>query len=87
MHIGERYNHALRHPRVFSIMQPHNTIRRQRRSHNFFWGGGHPVHFPSSLREPTAFSGGEGVVAEMLRDLNHRISFSGGGGGSGRIFP
>ena len=28
MHIGERYNHAFRHPRVFSIMQTHDTIRR-----------------------------------------------------------
>ena len=30
----------------------------------FVWGG-HPVHFPSSLREPTAFSGG-GVVADIF---------------------
>ena len=27
---------------------------------NLVFGGGHPVHFPSSLREPTAFSGGGG---------------------------
>ena len=43
----------------------------------FVWGG-HPVHFPSSLREPTAFSGGGGVVAENFRDLDYRITFSGG---------
>ena len=51
----------------------------QRRSQDFCLGG-HPVHFPSSLREPTAFSGGGGVVAEMLRDLLYRIRFSEGGG-------
>ena len=28
LHIGERYSHAFRHPRVFNIMQPQDTIRR-----------------------------------------------------------
>ena len=44
----------------------------------FFWGGP-PGTFSSPLREPSAFSGG--VVAEIFRDLNYRIGFSGGGGG------
>ena len=28
LHIGERFNHAFRHPHVFSIVQPHDTIRK-----------------------------------------------------------
>ena len=31
--------------------------------------------------------GGRGVVAEIFRDLNYRIGFSGGGGGVAEIFP
>ena len=29
MHIGEQYNHAIRHPHVFRqpVLQPHDTIR------------------------------------------------------------
>ena len=58
----------------------------RRRSQDFCLGG-HPVHFPSSLRGPTAFSGGGGV-AEIFRALSYRIGFSGGGGGgSSRNFP
>ena len=51
----------------------------------FVWGGGHPVHFSSSLREPTAFSGGGGVVAEIFSHsrLPDRIQW---GGGSSRDF-
>ena len=50
------------------------------------FGGGPPGTYSSPLREPTAFSGG-GVVAELFRDLNYRIGFSGGGGVVAEIFP
>ena len=48
----------------------------QRRSQDFCLGG-HPVHFPSSLREPTAFSGG-GVVAEVFPLTNQSHSLDSG---------
>ena len=51
-----------------------------------FFGGGPPGTFSSPIREPTAFSGGGGVVAEIFRDLNYRIGFSGGGGVVAEIF-
>ena len=41
----------------------------QQHSQDFCFGGGHPVHFPSYLRGPTAFSGGGGI----FRDLGYRI--------------
>ena len=51
-----------------------------------FFGGATRYIFVTSLREPTAFSGGGGgggvgggVVAEIFRDLNYRIGFSEGG--------
>ena len=52
------------------------------RSQDFFLGGPSGT-FSSPLREPTAFSGkgGGGVVAEIFRDLDYRIGFSGWGGG------
>ena len=52
-----------------------NWVEQQRRSQDFCLGG-HPVHFPSSLR----IQWGGGVVAEIWRDLQYRIRFSGGGG-------
>ena len=45
----------------------------------FVWGGGHPVHFPSSLRGADRIQWGGGV-AEIFRDLVYPIRFSGGGG-------
>ena len=63
------------------------TRHRQRRSQDFFWGGGHPVHFPSSLRGAARIQCGGGVVAKNFRDLVYRISeFSGGGGVVAEIF-
>ena len=60
----------------------------QRRSQDFCLGGGHPVHFPSSLREPAAFSGGGGgyIVAEIFRVLSVTGSDSVGGGVVAEIF-
>ena len=45
-----------------------------------FFGGGHPVHFRHLSGSRPHSVGGGGVVAEIFRDLNYRIGFSGGGG-------
>ena len=76
------YTKLKQHPSWEEEMEgPHNGVARI-----FFWGGP-PGTFSSPLREPTAFSGGGGgVVAEIFRDLDYRIGFS-GGGGSSRNFP
>ena len=59
----------------------------QRRSQDFFFGGGgHPVYFRHLSGSRPHSVGGGGVVADIFRDLNYRIGFSGGGGGSSRNF-
>ena len=58
----------------------------QRRSQDFCLGGATRYIF-RHLREPTAFSGGGGVVAEFFRDLHYRDHIQWGGGGSTRNVP
>ena len=62
--------------------------RWQRRSQDFCLGGATRYIFRhlSESGEPTAFSGGGGVVAEIFRELIYRIRFSGGGGVVAEIF-
>ena len=57
----------------------------QRRSQDFFFGGGHPVNF-CHLSGSRPHSVG-GVVAQIFRHLNYRIGFSGGGGVVAEIVP
>ena len=53
----------------------------QRRSQDFCLGGGHPVHFPSSLRGADRIQwGGGGVVAEIFRGLVYPDQIQWGGG-------
>ena len=78
------YGFCSRYKRIRIAVSVEIAVFSQRRSQDFFWGGGPPGTFSSPLREPTAFSGGGGGVAEIFRDLNtgSDIQLGGGGGGS-----
>ena len=64
---------------AFTRLQiPCQPDTHQRRSQDFFFGGGPLFH---DLRRPTRIGGGGGVVAGIFRDRHQPATFSGGGGG------
>ena len=66
---------------IEATVKPSNLqafAHRQRRSHDFFFGGATRYIFVTSPGADRIQWGG--VVAEIFRDLNYRIGFGGGGG-------